>query len=210
MNNKIITIFLAIGALIVLVFGIDIIRNRSNQEKEFDFSGITRPILYEQSPRTGPSSAKITIYEYADFNCPSCKAQSADLNRAIEKYKSSVRLVWKDFPFLSASSKQAAIAARCAKAQEKFWEYHDWLFNNQNILSDAAFESGAQLFGLNTLAFTQCLQDDTIENLVEQDFREGQALGIDSTPTIVIGDVGLVGVSSYQDLEAAIINELSK
>ncbi|MBU2575890.1 thioredoxin domain-containing protein [Patescibacteria group bacterium] len=208
MNNKIIIILLSLGALVILFFGIDLARNRADKRSEFDFSGITRPLLYNESPSKG--QGELAIYEYADFSCASCKAMRPIMRLIMEKYSSQARHVWKDFPFLAQSSRDAAIAARCAHEQGKFWEYHDWIFENQNVLAPVSFETGARALSLDIAGFTSCMLDDTISALVERDFQEAQALGINTTPTIVIGDVALVGVVEFEDIERAILNAISK
>ena len=197
---------LFLGAFIMLFFAIDLFRNKAEKAPEFDFADTLRPELYDQSPRQGKENAKAVIYEYADFNCASCKAQQSTIKQIMRKYEAQALRVWKDFPFISESSAKAAIAARCAGKQEKFWEYHDSLFANQGFFDEISLASAAKGLNLNIDHFTKCMEDDKISYLVEQDFREGQALGVDSTPTLVIGDIALVGVSSFEDIEKAIIS----
>ncbi|PIN93158.1 hypothetical protein COU54_04145 [Candidatus Pacearchaeota archaeon CG10_big_fil_rev_8_21_14_0_10_31_24] len=206
MTNKFVTIiFLSLGVLILLFFGIDLMSNKTEKNEEFDFSGITRPIFYDESPIQGATDSKIILYEYADFNCPSCLAGQKPILEIMKKYGKQVSHVWKDFPFLAPSSVQAAIAARCAENQGKFWEYHDWLFTNQGVLETTSFESGAKLLNLDIENFTACLLDDKIASLVQRDFAEAQALGIGTTPTLVIGDVALVGIVSFAEIEKALL-----
>jgi len=210
MNNKIITILLSLGALIMLFFAADLISNRQQNSQEFDFSGIMRPIFYNESPVQGSENAKLVIYEYGDFSCLFCKSMSPIISQIMEKYGAQVQYVWKDFPFLSETSSDAAIAARCAGKQGKFWEYHDWLFERQEALTSVPFDSGARSLDLDVVKFTSCILDDTIPFLVERDFQEGHALGVNETPTIVIGDVALVGVVEFGEIERAILTELQK
>ncbi|MAG29250.1 hypothetical protein CL632_03875 [bacterium] len=209
-NKIIIGVFSVIGIILILFLGYDVISKQASKAPEFDFTGIARPITYKESPSRGADSAKLAIYEYADFTCLGCFSMQQTIKQLISKYDSQVQHVWKDFPFLSNSSKQAAIAARCAYDQGKFWEYHDWLFANQADIALINFSDGAIGLGLDNERFTRCLEDDKIANLVDRDFAEAQALGIDETPTLVIGDVALVGVQEFSNIENLIISELQK
>jgi protein-disulfide isomerase len=210
-NNKhILSIFIALGVLIIIFFGYDVLKNREASKPEFDFSGIDRPIKYSQSPTRGNNRAQIVMYEYGDYNCPGCKSMQTVVNDIFTKYQSTITHVWKDFPFLSDSSTEFAIAARCAGEQDKFWEYHDWLFQNQSNIDSIGLVEGAAQLGLNKDRFTSCLLDDTIANLVEQDFAEARALGVNETPTIIVGGTALVGVQEFGDLENIIINAIAQ
>ena len=212
-SNRVLYAFIVLGAIVLLFFAISIFRDSKSSGPKFDFSGITRPILYDESPRKGDQNPDIVIYEYGDFTCPHCLAMEPVIKQIIGKYKSKVLFVWKDFPVLSANSIQSATAARCAGEQGKFWEYHDWLFNNQESLLNAdssTYQSASRALSLNEESFAKCLSDDKIKDLVERDFAEGMSLGIDSTPTIVIGDVALEGEREFGEIDNVIITELNK
>ncbi|OJI06367.1 hypothetical protein BK004_03950 [bacterium CG10_46_32] len=209
-SKRVILIVSVIGILVILFFGIDIWRNRSASAPAFDFSGILRPTQYKESPTKGADNPKVVIFEYADFNCAHCADFQSVLAQILDTYANDVAVVWKDFPFVSQGSEDSAVAARCAGKQDTFWEYHDWLFKNQGNALSVDFARGAQELGLNEKNFTQCLSDDTIRTVVSRDFAEGKALGIDQTPTLVIGDVALVGVQTFVEVEQALAPLLQK
>lgn len=194
-----------LGVLVIFFFGVDLWRNREQSKPQFDFSGALRPTAYRESPTKGATDPKAVMYEYADFNCPHCAEFQSVISRVLAKHPDQVRLVWKDFPFLSQASRDAAVAARCAGEQGKFWEYHDWLFSNQGEVSSSALLQGADALALDGERFTACLEDDTIQTLVERDFAEGRALGIDQTPTLVIGDVAVVGTQTFEEVERVLV-----
>lgn len=201
-HYKAIAITAGIGITVILIFGFDIWRNREQAKPRFDFSGVLRPTEFKESPWRGAANPAVTIFEYADFECSHCAEYQAVIGRVLAKYPDRVRVVWKDFSFVSGTSKDAAIAARCANEQNAFWQYQGWLFANQGSLGPLAFEEGAADLGLSGARFTECLSNDTIHFLVERDFAEGQALGITETPTLVIGDVALVGAREFSEVEA--------
>jgi protein-disulfide isomerase len=198
MNNKIISIFLFLGILVMVFFGINLMSNKQDGSSEFDFSGISRPIKYEESPYYGAQNPELIIYEYADFECSYCKQMSPILDEVVEKYKGRVGVIWKDFPIVSENSIQLAIEARCAGEQGKFWEYHDKLFGE--LAKSPDIEEGL---------FNACVVDENIATLVDRDYQEGLALGVESTPTFVIGDVGIVGAVTKEELEKTVLNALS-
>lgn len=81
----------------------------------------------------GPKDAKVTIVEYSDFQCPYCSRALPTINQVMKEYNGKVRLVFKHFPLVSIHprAQKTAEAAECAKAQGKFWEFHDQLFPSQ-------------------------------------------------------------------------------
>src|SRR3989344_8242580 len=82
----------------------------------------------------GSPNAPVTFVEFGDFQCPFCgRFYSTTEKELIEKYVKTgqVKLIWRDFAFLGQESFDSAVAARCAGEQGKFWEYHNYLFENQ-------------------------------------------------------------------------------
>ncbi|MBI2050628.1 MAG: thioredoxin domain-containing protein [Parcubacteria group bacterium] len=208
-QSRVIASILGAGLVVMLLFSVDLWRNRSAEKAQFDFTGATRPTEYRESPARGAANPAAVMYEYADFSCTHCADFQAVLSRILAKYPNEARIVWKDFPFLSQSSKDAAVAARCAAQQGKFWEYQNWLFANQGDFSPSALLEGAARLGLDEARFTECRSDDTIPALVERDFAEGRALGITETPTLVIGGVALVGAQPFEEVERVLMPFLS-
>jgi protein-disulfide isomerase len=86
------------------------------------------------SPVIGPADAWVTIVEFSDFGCPHCAAVQPVLDTLLLEYGSDVRLVFKNYPFLGADSRTAAVAAECAGAQGLFWGFHDLVFADQSQL----------------------------------------------------------------------------
>ncbi|HEV7424691.1 MAG TPA: thioredoxin domain-containing protein [Candidatus Paceibacterota bacterium] len=89
----------------------------------------------------GSLQAKVTVVEYADFQCPFCGKLFQETEPTIMNYvkDGKIDFVYRDFPFLGSESIRAAIAARCAADQGKFWEYHDYLYNHQSGENQGAF-----------------------------------------------------------------------
>jgi protein-disulfide isomerase len=103
-----------------------------------------------------------------------------------------VRLEYRDYAFRGPEALRAAEAAACAEDQGAFWQYHETLFLNQRSpegFSDARLKQIAETLGLDTAAFNQCLDSGEKRAGIEQEIAEGQAQGVDSTPTVFVNGV---------------------
>ncbi len=128
-----------------------------------------------------------------------------------EKYvkDGTLRLEWKDFPYQGRESVTAALAARAAQAQGRFWEYHDLIYANQSSgnsggYSEERLAALAEDAGLDPQRFEKDLREARYEDVVQADFREGQDLGISGTPTFFINGRVLVGLQPLATFEEAI------
>ena len=123
----------------------------------------------------------------------------------------TLRIEWHDFPAQGQESANAAFAARAAQEQDKFWEYHELLFNNQSSgnsggYSDENLVAFAGEAGLDTEQFKKDYTSVRVENAVNNDFQKAQEDGIVGTPTVVINDQALVGFQTVDVYETAIEN----
>jgi protein-disulfide isomerase len=117
----------------------------------------------------------------------------------------TLRLEWRDFPYLGQESANAALAARAAQDQGKFWEYHDLLYKNQSGgFSDERLIELAREAGLDVEKFEEDLASGRFEGSVVGDFQEGQQMGITGTPTFVINGRVLAGLQPLEVYEDAI------
>ena len=125
----------------------------------------------------------------------------------MERYVESgtLRLEWRDFPYLGQESVTAALAARAAQDQGKFWEYHDLLYENQaGGFSEERLIELAREAGLDVEKFEEDLASGRFEGSVVEDFQEGQQMGITGTPTFVINGRVLAGLQPLEVYEDAI------
>jgi len=150
-------------------------------------------IHLEGSPAKGPATARVTLVEFADFECPHCAALYQSLKPLEERYP-QVRIVYKDFPIAQAHpwAETAALGGRCAfrQSREGFWKVHDLIFENQDLISseniwDKLVEYASQA-GLDAATFKTCLASPDEQKAVEASRAEGVALGVNSTPTVFI------------------------
>lgn len=126
-----------------------------------------------------------------------------------------VKLVWHDFAWIGAESRQAAQAARCAGRQGKFWEYHDHLYNNQRGENRGQFSAeNLRRFsgdiGLDVATFASCLERGEDLAAIQQDLADGRAVGLTATPSFKVNEQRLVGAQSIDAFAQAIEAELAK
>jgi protein-disulfide isomerase len=127
----------------------------------------------------------------------------------------TLRLEWRDFPRFGEESRRAAVAARAAQEQGKFWEYHDLLYQNQKSINSGAFSDDnligfARDAGLDVEQFEASFKSNKYEAVVDKDFREGQDAGIVSTPSFEINGRVLVGPQPLATFEQVIEEEAQR
>lgn len=193
----------AIAVIIILffIFSVDVQDKITYTDEET----ITAPEITIADPTRGEKDADITVVAYGDYECPACANVDAVLNTLGEEGTYSLRLVWKDMPNASAHPEavNAAIAARCAGEQKKFWEYHDALMENRATLGNDLYLSLADDFGLKSGAFERCLSNQETLPLVERGYEEGLALRITATPTLYINGERYSGGLTLSELTRA-------
>jgi len=168
------------------------------------------PVNTRPNPHIGPLDAPVTIVEFGDFACPACGVwnESGTIERVLEKYGNQVRFVWADFPSVTPASPDAAEAARCAYDQDKFWEYHDYLYAHMEALGINDLKVYASVMGLDRTQFDQCLDTGARNAEISLDFQDAVYRSVGVLPTFFIqtdsGERRLVGPPSFEQLVAII------
>jgi protein-disulfide isomerase len=160
----------------------------------------------------GARDAPVTIVEFSDFHCPFCKRVVTTLKQLETKYPGKVRLVFRDLPLdqLHPGARRAHEAARCAKDQGKFWEYHDALFANEPDSSPARLGGYARQVGLDLAKFDACVAGGTHAAAVQKDVDEATRLGLNGTPAFFINGELLSGAQPLERFVAVIDRELAR
>jgi protein-disulfide isomerase len=149
-------------------------------------------ISTDDDPARGERSAPVTVVIFTDFQCPSCATFHPVLDESLKAYGNRVRLVVRDFPLgIHAQARKAAEAANAANAQGKFFEYIAVLFKNQSALDVASLKKYATDLGLDRARFDTALDSGQYAAEVSSDVADGEAYGVDGTPTIFINGVRL-------------------
>jgi protein-disulfide isomerase len=120
-------------------------------------------------------------------------------------------LVYRDYPLPNHPRAQpAAEAAQCAHAQGKFWEYHDAIFANQRTLETENLKRFAADLGLAVDEFNRCFDSGSTRQAVEEDYQEGQRMGVNATPVFFINGRFLSGAQPLDVFKAIIDEELKE
>lgn len=196
--------FLAMYAVVSL----DLLGRRSKKVivKAPPTATLSSPTITFIDPKRGNARGSVTLVEFGDYLCVYCKEMEAALNAALRAHP-NLRLVWKDLPNsdLHKESPAAALAARCALRQGKFWEYHDALFENSDQLKEDLYPQLAEKLGLNVGKFTACLTNKEETPIIERNIEEATALGVDGTPYFFLNELRISGSVTAKEL-AEILN----
>jgi protein-disulfide isomerase len=154
----------------------------------------------------GPDDARITLIEYADFECPYCARAHQSLTALLPKYGKDVRLVYRHMPLtdMHPDAQPAAEASEAADAEGKFWEMHDALFEGQGDLSDEAIVAMATRIGFDADKMQDAIGSGAYTQRVESDAAAGRKAGAHRTPTFFINGVQFDGDSDEASLDRAI------
>ncbi len=146
----------------------------------------------------GPANAKVTIVEFSDFQCPFCSRAATTVEQLRTKYGDKVHFVFRQFPLsFHQNAHTAAEASMAAKAQGKFWEFHDKLFANQAKLDRASLEGFAKEVGLDVAKFKKALDDKTFAPAVDAEQKLGEEVAVDGTPTMFLNGARVANPTDY-------------
>jgi protein-disulfide isomerase len=165
------------------------------------------------APMRGPANAKVTIVEFADFQCPYCKKVEESLSKVRSTYGDRVRIVWRDqpLPFHPRAMPTAELAreARAEKGQAGFWAAHDALFASQPKLEDGDLEAIARSVGLDVTKTMQAIEKERYKASIQQDTDMADDFQASGTPHFFINGRRLVGAQPFEKFETIIDDELA-
>jgi protein-disulfide isomerase len=177
------------------------------------------PVSIANEPFKGDRKARVAIIEFSDYQCPFCARYNKGPYAQIEDdyvETGKVRYVFRDLPLpFHKQAFKAAEAAHCGGEQGRFWEMHDFLFQNQSALAPDQLAAHARSLGLDEAKFQRCLGSGKFADAIKSDIADAGTVGITGTPTFLIGVVQpgddrvkvgkkLVGAKSYEEFKAAI------
>ena len=166
----------------------------------------------------GSKSPKVTIIEYADYQCPGCSAAAPKAKALAEKYKDHVRLIFRNFPIASShpNARAAAAVAEAAGLQGKFWEMHKLLYTNQDAWKNAnitdrdnIFKSYAEQLKLNIDQYKTDIASNKVKNKIDFDMALGRKHGVAATPTFYINGKN-TEMDSSGSIESSVKEALKK
>ncbi len=146
-----------------------------------------RTLVTDGSPELGPPDAPVTIVEWADFECPACRAFYPVVDDLVKRFPGQVRAVYKFYPLGShPHGESSARAANAAHKQGKFWEMHHLLFDNQDRLEQSDLERYAGKLELDVAKFRAEMGSDDTIGRIERDKKQADGVGLSGTPTVFI------------------------
>ena len=164
----------------------------------------------------GDKNAPLTIVEYIDLQCPFCKRYEEGAFAEIRKNlidTGKLRYYSRDFPLeMHPFARKAAVAAHCAAEQGQFWRMREVLMTNGSNLAPDAIEGYAKTMGLDLSAFSSCFGSTKYDAQIRASVSEGSSVGVQGTPSFVIGKstpegvtgAVIVGALPYASIEAEI------
>lgn len=216
---------LILGALVLIALAVIVFGDRLGGDGRPAGDGIISPeslARFEaehdaEGVSIGDPDAPVVVREFADYECPACAAFAPTAKKLREEYvaEGKVRFVFFDFPLpMHQHAREAASAARCAGRADRFWPYHDRLFETQGDWSRKAdatdfFYDLAVQTGVPLESFRRCLNQGATEALVERNLEIASEIGAVATPTVLVGDRMFSGVTPYGTLTAEIENQLA-
>lgn len=148
------------------------------------------PLRLDGAPCKGVVDARITIVEFADFECPHCKDVTKLWKPLLDRYPADLRICFKNYPLTAHPNAEIAARAAMAAAEGgKFWEMHDLIFEHQTELGLDKLVTLARTLGFEEDPFMTALSSEAVRTRVESDRTEGEIVGVRSTPTLFINGV---------------------
>ena len=209
--------FAGIVIAVAVTYSVNVSPSKNNVKDDTAAIG-AMPVVTSTDFVLGDKNALVTIVEYGDFQCPFCGKFFKDTEPVIrENYikTGKVKFIYRDFAFLGQESFWAANAARCAGDQGKFWQYHDYLYGNQQGENQGAFSKAnlknfAASLSLDKEKFNACLDSNKYDEAVKKDSKAGADAGVQGTPGVFINDRLYVGALPTATFTQIIDDELNK
>ncbi len=169
-------------------------------------SATLTPPVSARDHAEGRAEAPVTLVEYGDYQCPYCGAAYPVVKRLQKALGKKLRFVFRNFPLTQAHAYAlvAAEAAEAAALQGKFWEMHDFIYENQNNLEPDILPAWAQKVGLNLQEFGTAIRQGEITKRIKEDRTSGIRSGVNGTPCFFVNGARYDGAADYDSLGAAL------
>lgn len=221
--RKEIKILLAIAVIVIIaaIVGANYYRSSIQSERN-PMTIANNSLIREDSPTLGAADAPVTIVEFLDPECESCRAFNPTVKKILKEYDGKVRLVVRYMP-LHPNSMLAATYTEAAGEQGKYWQMQEILFQRQSEWGTrhgqptsshqpnvpALFEKYAMELGLDGEKIKSAVKENRYAAKLERDKKDGQSLGVRQTPTFFVNGRRLARLYEA-DLKSLIDEELKK
>lgn len=174
----------------------------------------------EDPAALGEEDAPVVLIGYSDYQCPYCARWVEEVQpELVERYvdPGDLRIEWRDFPYMGDSSELLSAGARAAGEQGGYWDYHEAVYGDQDAFTDQDTETltdqltgVAEEQGLDPERFAEDLTDEDLTGAVDEDFAEGQQIGVSGTPAFIINGTPVFGAQPLDVFTGAIDTALEK
>ena len=206
-----IAIFLVV--IVVAVIGAAFVSSKISPPQA-NFNATTVPAITADDHARGNTTAKVTLTEYGDFQCPACGQYEPIVQQIESEYSGKILFVFRNFPLyqIHPNAMISAQAAEAAGLQGKYWEMHDLLYAKQSEWADVAtnvvvsknFDGYAKTLGLDVAKFDTDINSASVKARVQKDIDSGNAAQVDHTPTFFINLTQIRNPASYAEFKSVI------
>lgn len=214
--------FIIIGIVTLFLMGLGIFLLTADAPEPLTKEEKNKILVRDNSNTFGNKDAEVVLVDFSDFQCPHCAEFQPELVKLKEEFKDNVLFVYRHYPLnignpaAFPNGPLASDAAEAARAQDKFWEMHDVLFSKQLEWSELStakayekFISYATEVGVTDLEkFEKEMREKKYRTKIEQDYKDGDRLGVTGTPTIFVNGEKQTD-KSFEEL-SKVINDLLK
>ena len=215
MNSKKLTVTILLGiVLVAFAFGMYNYQRRVQSSQEQKITQQEGRLVRMHSPVLGPQNAPVTIVEFFDPACETCRAFYPVVKDLLKKYPDDVRLVLRYAPFHQGSDKIAKLL-EAAKRQNKYWPVLERLFAEQPSWADhgapnleLAYKAAEQA-GLDIQKALIDASTPAVDGVLKQDIEDLTAFEVTKTPTFFVNGRGLSSFGPDQ-LATLVAEEVAK
>lgn len=202
----------AVFILIASVWGLIQIANSPTTTGNIKLPPVTNSDIAVGNPK-----ARAVLVEYADFQCPACAFYQPFINQLLIDFKDEIYFVYRFFPLIQIH-KNAMISAQAGYAayrQGKFWEMDNLIYTSQKSWENSSdakeiFISYAKDLKLDVEKFKKDLESGEAKKIINEQYRQGLSIGVNSTPTFFLNGVRIQNPRSYKDFKQLVQNEINK
>ncbi len=209
MKNTLIVLGITVVVLGILGFGIyEVMQNQPGQKT------VSQPVDASDHVLGNPATAKITLVEYGDYQCPACGYFHPIVKKLMTEYQDRVLLAFRNFPLSQhPNAIPAANAAEAAAKQGKFWEMHDLIYEHQNDWSEQGtaadlFRQYAQQLQLNMSQYDKDVASGDVSSRIQHDLQTGRDSSVDSTPSFFLNGI-YIQPNGYDEFKQLLDGALS-
>ncbi len=188
--------------------------NRRNNNTQEPSPKLTLPVSETRDHVSGSKNARVTLVEYGDYQCPYCGEAYPIVKKIQEKYQYRLRFVFRNFPLTNMHPRAefGAEMAEASGAQGKFWEMHDYLYENQISLNNDDFflEFATSKLLLDSSKIKTEVNKQAYSPRIRKDYLSGVRSGVNGTPTFFANGSRHDGSYEFKSLADALDSQLRK